>query len=98
MDGGVIWEQLVRKTDHLDFMEIIYPPRSSSTTDGRMLRHDNYEYGYLLEGELEVTVGFDVFTLRAGEAIGFDSAIPHLFKNLGSVPARGIWVVHHRQR
>jgi transcriptional regulator with XRE-family HTH domain/mannose-6-phosphate isomerase-like protein (cupin superfamily) len=96
MGGGVIWEQLVPKTDHFDFMEIIYPPGSSSTNDGRMLRHDNYEYGYLLEGELEVTVGFEVFTLRAGEAIGFDSATPHLFKNLDSVPARGIWVVQHR--
>ena len=98
MGGGVVWEQLVQKTDHLDFMEIVYPPTSSSTTDGRMLRHDNYEYGYLLEGELEVTVGFQVLTLRAGEAIGFDSAVPHLFRNLGSVPARGIWVVHHRHQ
>jgi len=98
MGSGVIWDQLAPKADHLDFMEIIYPPGSSSTTDGRMLRHDNYEYGYLLEGELEVTVGFEVFILRAREAIGFDSAIPHLFRNRGSVPARGIWVVHRRQR
>ena len=97
MDSGVIWEQLARKTDHLDFMEIMYPPGSSSTTDGRMLRHDDYEYGYLLEGELEVTLGFDVMVLRAGEAIGFDSSVPHLFKNLGSVPARGIWF-HDRGR
>ena len=96
MDSGVIWEQLARKTDHLDFMEIMYPPGSSSTTDGRMLRHDDYEYGYLLEGELEVTLGFDVMVLRAGEAIGFDSSVPHLFKNLGTTPARGIWFVHHR--
>jgi DNA-binding XRE family transcriptional regulator/mannose-6-phosphate isomerase-like protein (cupin superfamily) len=96
MGGGVVWEQLVPKTEHLDFMEIVYPPGSGSTTDGRMLRHDNYEYGYLLEGELEVTVGFEVFALHAGEAIGFDSATPHLFRNLGSVPARGIWVVHRR--
>jgi transcriptional regulator with XRE-family HTH domain/mannose-6-phosphate isomerase-like protein (cupin superfamily) len=96
MDSGVIWEQLARKTDHLDFMEIMYPAGSSSTTDGRMLRHDDYEYGYLLEGELEVTIGFDVMVLRAGEAIGFDSSVPHLFKNLGTTPARGIWVVHHR--
>ena len=96
MDSGVVWEQLVRKTDHLDFMEITYPPGSNSTTDGRMLRHDDYEYGILLEGELEITVGFDVFNLRTGEAIGFDSSIPHLFRNLGSTPARGIWVVHHR--
>jgi len=98
MDCNVTWDQLVRKTDHLDFMEITYPPGSSSTTDGRMLRHDDYEYGYLLEGELEVTLGFDVFTLKAGEAMGFDSSTPHLFRNLGSTPARGVWVVHHRHK
>lgn len=97
MDCGVIWEQLARNTDqHLDFMEIIYPPGSSSTTDDRMLRHDGYEYGYLLEGELQVTLGFEEFTLRAGEAMGLDSSIPHLLKNLGTTPARGIWFVHHR--
>ena len=96
MDCGVVWEQLARQSDHLDFMQITYPPGSSSTTDGRMLRHDDYEYGYLLEGELQVTLGFDEFMLRAGEAIGFDSSIPHLFRNPGTTPARGIWVVHHR--
>jgi transcriptional regulator with XRE-family HTH domain/quercetin dioxygenase-like cupin family protein len=97
MDSGVIWEQLARNTDqHLDFMEITYPPGSSSTTDDRMLRHDGYEYGYLFEGELQVTLGFDEFTLRAGEAMGLDSSVPHLFKNLGAVPARGVWFVHHR--
>jgi transcriptional regulator with XRE-family HTH domain len=97
MDTGVIWDQLARNTDHhLDFMEITYPAGSSSTTDDRMLRHDGYEYGFLLEGELQVTLGFDEFTLRAGEAIGLNSSLPHLFKNLGSTPARGIWFVHHR--
>jgi transcriptional regulator with XRE-family HTH domain len=97
MDTGVVWEQLAKNTDHhLDFMEIMYPAGSSSTTDNRMLRHDGYEYGILLEGELQVTLGFDTFILRAGEALGLNSAIPHLFENLGSVPARGIWFVHHR--
>lgn len=96
MDDGVVWEQLVRRTDQLDFMWIMYPPGGSSTTDGRMLRHDDYEYGILLEGELEATIGLDVFTFSAGEAIGFESSIPHLFKNQGTTPARGIWVVHHR--
>jgi len=97
MDTGVIWEQLARNTDeHLDFMEITYPAGSSSTTDDRMLRHDGFEYAYLLEGELQVTLGFDEFTLRAGEAVGLNSSLPHLFKNLGTTTARGIWFVHHR--
>ncbi|MGN6243458.1 MAG: helix-turn-helix domain-containing protein [Motilibacteraceae bacterium] len=98
MDSGVIWEQLAKNTgDALDFIEIIYPVGSSSTTDQRMLRHTGYEYGFLLEGELEVTVGFDSFTLRPGESMGFDSSVPHLFRNTGSIPARGIWCVYHPQ-
>ena len=96
MDCGVIWEQLAPNTGHyLDFMEITYPPGSSSTNDDHMLRHLGFEFGYLLEGELEVTSGFEVFTVRAGEALGMDSSVPHLLRNLGSVPARGIWCVHH---
>jgi uncharacterized cupin superfamily protein len=98
MDSGVIWEQLARNTGHdLDFMEIIYPPGSSSTNDDRMLRHEGYEFGYLLEGELEVTYGFDAFILKPGQGLGLDSSVPHRFKNLGTVPARGIWCVQHRR-
>jgi len=96
MDSGVIWEQLANNTGTgLDFIEIIYPPHSNSTNDNRMLQHVGYEYGYLLEGELEITVGFDVLVLRAGEAIGFDSAMPHLLANKTDRPARGIWCVRH---
>lgn len=98
MDTGVVWEQLASNTgSDLDFIEVVYPAGSSSTTDNRMLRHEGYEYGCLLAGELQVTVGFDTFTLRPGEAMGFDSSVPHLFRNDGTVPARGIWCVRHPQ-
>jgi transcriptional regulator with XRE-family HTH domain len=96
MDSGVVWEQLASNTgSDLDFIEVVYPPQSSSTTDNRMLRHEGYEYGCLIEGQLQVTVGFETFTLRPGDAMGFDSSVPHLFRNDGAVPARGIWCVRH---
>jgi transcriptional regulator with XRE-family HTH domain/mannose-6-phosphate isomerase-like protein (cupin superfamily) len=96
MDSGVVWEQLATNTGTgLDFIEIIYPPHSTSTNDNRMLQHAGSEFGYLLSGELEITVGFEVFTLRAGEALGFDSAVPHLLSNRTDIPARGIWFVRH---
>jgi len=96
MDTGVVWERLAGNTGgDLDFIEITYPPHSSSTNDQRLLQHAGSEFGYLLAGELEITVGFDVFTLHAGDALGFDSAQPHLFRNRGDVPARGIWFVRH---
>lgn len=96
MDSGVIWEQLASNNDHdLDFMEVIYPAGSRSTNDGRMLRHEGYEYAFLLTGELQITVGFDTYVLKAGESMALDSSEPHIFTNLGSKAARGIWCVHH---
>lgn len=96
MDSGVIWEQLAANRDrNLDFMEIIYPAGSSSTNDGRMLRHQGMEYGYLLSGVLEITYGFDTYTLNPGDSMSLDPSVPHLLTNSGTTPARGIWVVHH---
>lgn len=96
MDSGVVWEQLATNTGPgFDFMEIVYPPHSTSTTDQRMLQHAGREFGYLLEGELEITVGFEAFVVSAGDALGFDSAMPHLLANKTDHPARGIWFVLH---
>lgn len=96
MDSGVIWESLATNSDaNLDFMEIIYPAGSSSTNDGRMLRHVGTEYGYLLSGILQITFGFETYTLRPGESMSLNPSVPHLLTNPGTVPARGIWAVHH---
>ena len=95
MDTGVIWEQLADSAPDVDFIEIIYPAGSSSTNDQKMMRHAGQEYGYLLDGELEVTVGFEVFTIGPGDALSFDSSVPHLLRNRTDRDARGIWCVLH---
>lgn len=96
LDTGVTWAQLAASGDgDCEFMEIMYPPGSSSARDDRMMRHAGLEYGHLVEGELQVTVGFDVYTMCAGDSLCLDSSRPHLFRNLGTSPARGIWFVQH---
>ncbi len=96
MDSGVVWQQLASNSDrNLDFMEIVYPPGASSTNDGRMLRHQGMEYGYLLTGVLQITHGFDTYTILPGQSMCLDPSVPHLLTNPGDVDARGIWVVHH---
>jgi quercetin dioxygenase-like cupin family protein/DNA-binding XRE family transcriptional regulator len=96
MDGGVTWEQLATNTGQdMEFLDVVYEPHSSSTNDDRMLRHQGYEFGYVIEGELEVTFGFEVFTVRAGDSFGFDSGVPHLFRNLRDEPARFISCNRH---
>ncbi|MFB9315583.1 helix-turn-helix domain-containing protein [Nocardioides plantarum] len=95
MAAGVVWERLAATPEKgVNFMKITYQPQATSTAGGELLTHDGYEYGYVVSGEVEVTVGEELFTLRVGESLGFDSSIPHVLRNSGDVPFEGIWFVH----
>lgn len=97
MADGVVWERLAATPEHaVNFMKIVYAPGATSTAGGDLATHDSYEYGYVLRGELEVTIGEEVFLLHEGESLGFDSAIPHVLRNPGPETFEGIWFVHGR--
>ncbi len=95
MDTGVRWERLAATHEaDINFMEIIYEPGAGSNANGELIQHDGYEYGYALDGEIEVTIGDSVLNLSKNQSIGFDSSIPHRFRNTGTVTFRGLWFVH----
>lgn len=95
MDSGVRWERLAATSEvDVNFMEIFYGPGAETNKTGSLIFHDGFEYGFALEGELELTIGDAVLSLAAGHSVGFDSSLPHRFRNLGSSPFRGIWFVH----
>ena len=95
MDSGVTWERLAATAEEsVNFMEINYAPGAETNKSGEMIFHDGFEYGYALEGELEVTIGDLVLQLSSGHSLGFDSSIPHRFRNTSSNKFRGIWFVH----
>ncbi len=95
MDSGVTWERLAATSEgSVNFMEINYEPGAETNKTGKLIFHDGFEYGYALDGELEVTIGDLVLQLSKGHSIGFDSSIPHRFRNLGKSPFKGVWFVH----
>lgn len=94
LDSGVTWQRLGQVPHHhVDFMLVTYDPGGASSLDGRLMRHAGTEYGYLLSGELELTLGFDTHLLSAGDAVCFESTTPHGYSNHGSTPAVGVWFV-----
>lgn len=98
MAEGVVWERLAATPERgVSFMKISYAPEATSSADGHPSTHDGYEYGLVLSGVLEITVGEEVFELRQGESLGFDSTIPHVLRNPGPEPFEGVWFVHSRQ-
>ena len=95
MAAGVVWERLAATPEReVAFMQIAYEPGASSSDIGEVSCHPGYEYGYVVSGVLEVTIGHEVFTLQAGESLGFDSSIPHTLRNPGSEQMLGVWFVH----
>lgn len=98
LESGVRWERLTPGADHdMDFLFVTYDVGGSSSESSRSIRHSGHEYGLILSGTLEVTVGFDHYVLGPGDSISFDSTVPHNLTNRGDEPVRGVWVVVGRQ-
>jgi transcriptional regulator with XRE-family HTH domain/quercetin dioxygenase-like cupin family protein len=94
LDSGVTWQRLGHLPGiEVDFLLITYEPGGSSSSTGLLMRHSGAEYGYLLSGELLLTLGFDEHRLVAGDSICFESTQPHRYCNEGSVAAVGVWFV-----
>lgn len=94
LDSGVRWEQLTaRREEGVDFLHAHYEVGGSSTVDESLMRHQGREYGYVVSGTLGVRIGFDEYQLGPGDAISFDSTLPHRLFNKGPEPVDAIWLV-----
>jgi DNA-binding XRE family transcriptional regulator/mannose-6-phosphate isomerase-like protein (cupin superfamily) len=94
--SGVRWERLTPGADErVDFLEVIYEPSGHSTDTRRPLRHDGREYGVVISGSLQASVGFETFELGPGDSIAFDSSLPHQYWNTTGTDTHAIWVVVH---
>jgi transcriptional regulator with XRE-family HTH domain len=95
---GVRWERMTANADpDVDFIWMVYDVGGSSSPDDGFIRHAGREYGLVLSGQLEVTVGFERTVLGPGDSISFDSTTPHRLRNAGDEPVTGVWVVVGRR-
>ena len=96
--SGVVWERLTHDHDpYVDFLHVEYAPGSSSCAPDQLMRHGGREYGYLLQGQLDIQVGFERYSLRAGDSIHFDSMTPHRLSNPFHEPCTAVWFVLARR-
>jgi transcriptional regulator with XRE-family HTH domain len=95
--SGVRWERMTTWHDpDVDFMIAIYPPGSNSSRVSDHIRHGGREFGLVIAGVLNVTIGRDTHLLRPGDAITFHSSTPHRLHNDGAVEVRAVWVTFGR--
>lgn len=94
MENGVRWERLASVPgEPVDALLVTYDPGAAGSSEGSLTRHSGIEYAYILEGELTLHLEFDEHVLRAGDSLRFDSERPHVYRNTGTKPARGVWFI-----
>jgi transcriptional regulator with XRE-family HTH domain len=98
LESGVSWQRLTAHADHnVDFLLLRYPPGSESTPPDSLMRHNGTEYGYILSGRLQVSIGFDTYEIGPGDSISFDCTQPHRFATVGDETVEAVWFVVGRR-
>jgi mannose-6-phosphate isomerase-like protein (cupin superfamily) len=61
------------------------------------MRHNGTEYGYILSGRHQVTIGFETYEIGPGDSIAFDCTQPHRFATVGDETVEAVWFVVGRR-
>jgi transcriptional regulator with XRE-family HTH domain len=96
--SGVVWERLTTASmPNVDFLFVTYEVGGASSPEHEFQRHGGQEWGYVVDGRLGVTVGFDDYVLDPGDSIALDSSLPHRLYAIGDAPAHAVWFVLGRR-
>lgn len=90
---GYEYESLAphKKDRHMEpFLVTLVP----AETEDERSSHDGQEFIFVLDGTMEVRLGEEILALEPGDAIYYDSTVPHLVKCRGDRPARILAVLY----
>lgn len=90
---GYEYESLAphKKDRHMEpFMVTLVP----SATEEERSTHDGQEFIFVLDGKMEVRLGEEIHVLEPGDAIYYDSTVPHLVKCHGEQKTRILAVLY----
>ncbi len=89
--GGTVIESLVKSPETKRMQAFHNRIRPGGGSNGEYT-HDGEEFGIVLTGELEITVGDRVYHVKEGDSFYFSSTNPHSFHNRGESETIVIWV------
>jgi transcriptional regulator with XRE-family HTH domain len=87
---GVQLERLIPYSREYLLQSNIHLIAPGGRTDA--ISHAGEEIGYVLEGEIELTINGNRYSAKTGDSFHFRSELPHAYRNVGTKPARVLWV------
>jgi len=88
---GIKLERLIPYSHGYLLQGNIHHIDAGGRSDGNIV-HSGEEVGYVLEGEIELTVDGRRYRAKKGDSFHFRSELPHGYRNVGATPARIIWI------
>jgi transcriptional regulator with XRE-family HTH domain len=88
---GIKLERLIPYSHAYLLQGNIHHIDTGGRSDGNIV-HSGEEVGYVLEGEIELTVDGRKYRAKKGDSFHFRSELPHGYCNVGATPARIIWI------
>ncbi|WP_298943730.1 XRE family transcriptional regulator [uncultured Microbacterium sp.] len=99
LEGGVTFRRISPvPSPGVDYFITTYPPAATAHPEDGLFRHDGYEIGTVLAGELTIDFDDERVTLRAGDAISYPCSVPHLLHNTGTEDVVAQWLIVHPGR
>ena len=91
MDSPVVYKRLdaVIRNQRMNALIMEIPP---ATELQAVHREEGEDFFYVLEGEVEQTIGDKVFTLKQGDSAHHNTQVDHAVINKSKVTARLLWV------
>lgn len=88
---GISLESLTPFEIHGHLQAQLHVIQPGGRSDG-VIQHEGEEMGYVVEGQLELTVDAQTVTLGPGDSFFFDSRRSHGYRNPGTAETRVVWV------
>jgi Predicted transcriptional regulators len=89
--GTSVWLIPNSQKNEMEPIILDLPPGPEAESDTRP-PFEGEEFGYVLEGKIEIVFGEYSYTAKKGEAFYIDGGKEHKIKNIGNNRARVIWV------
>jgi quercetin dioxygenase-like cupin family protein len=88
---GIALERIVPRSKGMLLQANLLHLDPGGFSDG-LIEHDGEEFGFVLEGEIELVVDRVTYGIRAGDSFYFPSHLPHGYRNRSTMAAHILWV------
>jgi len=92
-DEGADVEVLSESSLGIKMQPLIFTLRVGGHTGNQLNPHEGEEFGMVLKGKIELSVGKNKYLMEEASSVSFNSNQPHKFANVGREEAIVLWVI-----